>query len=160
MRSWVIPVGGVVVVIIGIALAMAGSTFDHRFETDGERIYFTGRNHEGQRIAYEGGATSGLMMAGGLSCASCHGGNAEGGRRRMHMLVMDAPDIRWATLVAEAEGGHGHGESGTYDLATFRQAVVVGEHPGGEPLSDLMPRWQLNDRDLAALAEYLQSLEK
>lgn len=76
----------------------------------------------------------------------------------MHMLVMDAPDIQWSTLAAEAEGGHG--ESGTYDLATFRQAVVVGEHPGGEPLSDLMPRWQLNDRDLAALAEYLQSLEK
>lgn len=158
MRSWVIPAGGVVVVVVGIALAVAGSTLDHRFETNGERIYFTGRNEEGQRIAYEGGATSGLMMAGGLSCASCHGGNAEGGRHRMHMLVMDAPDIRWSTLVAETEDGHG--ENGTYDLATFRQAVVVGEHPGGEPLNDLMPRWQLNDRDLAALAEYLQSLEK
>lgn len=158
MRSWVIPVGGVVVVVVGIAMAAAGSTLDHRFETNGERIYFTGRNEEGQRIGYEGGATSGLMMAGGLSCASCHGGNAEGGRHRMHMLVMDAPDIRWSTLVGEAEDGHG--ESSTYDLATFRQAVVVGEHSGGEPLSDLMPRWRLNDRELAALAEYLQSLEK
>jgi len=160
MRSWGIPIGGAVVVVIGISLAVAGSTLDHRFETNGERIYFTGRNEEGQRIAYAGGATSGLMMAGGLNCASCHGGNAEGGQHRMHMLVMDAPDIRWSTLASEAGGEHGHGDERPYDLATFRQAVVGGEHPGGEPLSDLMPRWQLSDRDLAALAEYLQSLDQ
>lgn len=42
MRSWVIPIGGMVVVVVGIALAVAGSTLDHR-ETNGERIYFTGR---------------------------------------------------------------------------------------------------------------------
>ncbi|GMU39344.1 MAG: hypothetical protein AMXMBFR23_02100 [Chloroflexota bacterium] len=145
-------------VVVGIALAVAGSTLDHRFETNGERIYFTGRNEEGQRIAYAGGATSGLTMAGGLNCASCHGGNAEGGQHRMHMLVMDAPDIRWSTLMAEAEGGHG--ASATYDLATFRGAVVDGLHPDGEPLSDVMPRWQLSDRDLSALASYLRSLQE
>ena len=46
MRSWVIPIGGVVVVVVGIALAVAGGALDHRFETNGERIYFTGRNEE------------------------------------------------------------------------------------------------------------------
>lgn len=36
-------------------------------------------------------------------------------------------------------------------------AVVEGLHPGGEPLNDEMPRWEMSDDDLADLAEYLQS---
>lgn len=157
MRAWGVLIGGVAVIVAGIALAVIGGDRDRRLDTDGERIYFTGRNEDGQRIAYRGGSASGMMMAGGLTCASCHGGNAQGGRHRMHMLVMDAPDIRWSKLVAEAAGEHG-GNGGTYDFAMFRRAVVDGRHPDGKPLSDLMPRWQLSDRDLSALAAFLQSL--
>ena len=45
-----------------------------------------------------------------------------------------------------------------YDLETFRLAVVKGQHPDGDPLKDDMPRWDMDDQDLADLAEFLQSL--
>ena len=35
-----------------------------------------------------------------------------------------------------------HGE---YDLEDFRQAVVFGKHPDGEPLNRDMPRWRMGD---------------
>ena len=160
-RTWGVLVGGLAAIVAGIALMAVSSGSAGRLDSNGERIYFTGRNQDGERIAYRGGSTSGMMMAGGVACASCHGGNAQGGRHRMHMFVMDAPDIRWSILVAEAEEERGHtGEGGTYDLAAFRRAVVDGQHPGGEPLSDLMPRWKLSDRDLEALATFLKSLDQ
>ena len=157
MRATGVLVGGLALIAAGIALLTISSNGNGRVETNGERIYFTGRNQTGQRIAYRGGSSSGMMMAGGLVCASCHGGSAAGGQHRMHMILMEAPSIRWAALVADAESEAAHG---TYDLAAFRRAVVEGKHPDGEPLSDLMPRWQLSDRDLADLASFLQSLDE
>ncbi len=155
MRAIGVLIGGLALIAAGVTLMLVVGQLDRSFESNGERIYFTGRNDEGERIAYSGAAFTG--MGGALGCASCHGGDAEGGRHRMHMLVMDAPNIRWSALTAEAheEGGH----EGQYDLATFRLAVVDGRHPDGEPLSDLMPRWELSESDLADLAAYLQSLD-
>jgi len=91
-----------------------------------------------------------------LTCAACHGPSAQGGRHVMHMTVMDAPDIRITALSSEA-GEHGE-EHGEYNLETFRKAVVDGQHPDGEPLSQDMPRWQMSDADLADLFAFLQSL--
>ncbi len=138
---------------------------------NGERIYFTGTNLDGERIRYTGGPDFGGMMMGQfLTCASCHGVNARGGRHVMHMQVMDAPDIRIAALSAEAhheEGAAGEGAAGeedhdaaegfAYTLEDFRRAVVEGRHPNGEPLDPNMPRWQLNERDLRDLYNFLAS---
>jgi cytochrome c oxidase subunit II len=159
VRANGILVGGLTLLALGIALMVIVGELDRSYETNGERIYFTGKNEEGERIAYSGAPFPGVG-AGALGCASCHGGDAEGGRHWMHMLVMDAPDIRWSALAGEAGDGHDDGdEHGEYDLAAFGVAVVEGRHPGGEPLSDLMPRWKLSDRDLADLAAFLQSLD-
>ncbi|MFN2290783.1 MAG: hypothetical protein ACK2UC_06310, partial [Anaerolineae bacterium] len=79
------------------------------FDSNGERIYFTAINEQGERIRYRGGPDLGGMMMGGyLTCASCHGPNARGGLHVMHMETMDAPDIRWSALAAheEEEGAH------------------------------------------------------
>ena len=79
----------------------------------------------------------------------------------MHMQVMHAPDIRWESLATGEETEHEDEESehhGTYDLETFRRAVVDGEHPDGEPLSNDMPRWQMPEDDLQNLMEYLKSI--
>jgi hypothetical protein len=73
----------------------------------------------------------------------------------MHMQVMDAPDIRYQTLVEETEE-HGD-EHGEYSLEDFRNAVVEGEHPDGEPLSREMPHWQISGRDLADLFEFIRT---
>jgi hypothetical protein len=144
---------------------------DGAFETNGERIYFTGTSERSGEIQHTGGRGSGMMMDGRLSCASCHGPNARGGQHRMHMQIMDAPNIRWDALAehaaddyhdgeeahVEEEGEHAQEEG--YSLETFRMAVVEGLHPNGEPLSQDMPRWPMSDADLRDLAGYLRSLE-
>lgn len=134
------------------------------FTSNGERIYFTAINEQGETISYTGGPVfGGMMMQPRLACVSCHGIDGRGGRHMMHMQVMDAPDIRYEALSGEAdehaggEEGMEHGE-GEYDLEMFRQAVVAGQHPDGEDLSYDMPRWEMNDEDLAALFDYLKSL--
>ena len=132
------------------------------YETNGEQIYFTATNDRGEYIRFTDGPAFGGMMGGSLSCASCHGDDGRGGQHVMHMDVMDAPDIRFDALSAEESEHQGddqedeHGEE--YDLATFRQAVVLGQHPDGDALSRDMPRWQLSDEDLADLLEYLKTL--
>ena len=66
---------------------------------NGAQIYFTASSQRGGKISYTGGpVTGGSMMGNYLTCATCHGPNAEGGRHSMHMTIMDAPDIRYVTL--------------------------------------------------------------
>jgi len=171
-KSWFLILAGVVLLGCGIASPMRwnirsipGSSWEaESFASDGERIYFTATDEQGEPIPYEGGpAFGGMMMQTPLACVSCHGPEGRGGRHTMHMQVMDAPDIRFATLNGE-EGEHGGSEGGMehtqgeYDLDMFRQAVVEGKHPDGEVLSTDMPRWAMSDEDLAALFEYLKSL--
>lgn len=139
----------------------AGSDYD----SSGEQIYFTAINDRGQRIRYSGGPNFGGMMMGrgtNLACVSCHGPDGRGGIHTMHMQVMDAPDIRYVAMTSEEEehgGDHENGdEHSGYDLEAFRLAVVGGTHPNGEPLSRDMPRWQMNDEDLADLFDYLKTL--
>jgi len=129
---------------------------DGAFRSNGERIYFSATSERGDPITYTGGPDlGGMMMSGRLTCASCHGPSAQGGRHIMHMQVMDAPDIRGSAL-AEEEHEEGHEEG--YSLETFRMAVVEGRHPDGEPLSAEMPRWSMSDEDLSDLFDYLMSL--
>lgn len=146
-----------------------GAWFNRSYSSNGERIYFTATNHSGQRIPYRGGTYSGGMMMGmgnNLACVSCHGPDGRGGLHNMHMIVMDAPDIRYVALSSEADehdgehNGDEHDDAhGEYDLEAFRRAVVEGRHPNGDPLSREMPRWQLDDEDLSDLFDYLRSLE-
>jgi cytochrome c oxidase subunit 2 len=130
------------------------------FGSNGEQIYFTSIDERGNQIPYTGGPDLGGMMMGGyLACASCHGPDARGGVHVMHMQTMDAPDIRWSALITmEAEDKGLPPGQGSYDLALFRQAVVEGQDAAGESLSNDMPRWKMDDQDLADLAGYLQSL--
>lgn len=102
-------------------------------------------------------------MGGSLACASCHGEDGNGGLHLMHMQQMDAPDIRFEALSEEAgehqgnehEDAHGEG----YDLETFRQAVVLGQHLEGDAHSSDMPRRQMSDDNLADLYEFLKTLQ-
>ena len=132
---------------------------DSRAST-GELIYFTGINSEGARIEFDGGPEFGGMMMGSyLTCASCHGPEGHDGYHVMHMTPMDAPDIRYAALINEDEEHPEHeDEHSAYNLEAFRMAVIEGKHPGGEPLSRLMPRWDLSEQDLEDLFEFLKTI--
>lgn len=130
------------------------------FDSLGEQIYFTGIGKDDERIPYSGGPPTGMMMQGYLSCASCHGPDAQGGEHVMHMQSMNAPDIRWESLASEDGVEHQDGEEEhpeEYDLEAFRRAIVAGEHPDGEPLSVNMPRWQMSESEIISLMEYLKS---
>ena len=169
------PVGRpiVVVMLAGLLVAACGSTnrfgrawSDGNFRSNGERIYFTATSERGTEIDYARGPSPDRMMMGGrLSCASCHGAEASGGVHIMHMVVMDAPNIRWEELGEhggephedEDETDEAHKDESGYDFEMFRTAVTEGRHPDGEALSDDMPRWEMSQNDLRDLAEYLQS---
>ncbi len=142
-----------------------------RYASNGERIYFTGSSANGP-ISYTGGSFGGMMgrgpgmMGGRLACADCHGPDGRGGERVVHMAVINAPDIRWATL-SESEhgeqGNHGQGEDGEMDHPpfteeTFKRAVTQGLDPGGNPLDPAMPRWNMSDQDLGDLIAFLKTL--
>lgn len=131
--------------------------------SNGELIYFTASSKRVSRIRHRGGPNFGGMMMGSyLTCASCHGPEARGGVHTMHMLVMHAPDIRYVSLNSEGDehAGEAHtGEAGgAYDLEDFRLAVTEGKHPDGESLRREMPRWRMNDEDLADLLAFLKSI--
>jgi hypothetical protein len=174
-RVLIMLVGGLLLIACGVVgwgkttgnpvINQRGGWFGSRnFASNGERIYFTATNDNGQRIPYTGGPNFGGMMMGSgtnLACDSCHGSDGRGGFHTMHMDVMDAPDIRFVTLSNEADehGDDEHGdEHGEYDLEAFRRAVVDGKHPDGDALSREMPRWRMDDKDLADLFMFLESL--
>jgi len=135
------------------------------FDSNGKRIYFSATSERGTPITYTDGPMMGMMMGGGnLSCASCHGVDAKGGKHVMQMEVMDAPDIRWSALSSDH---HEMGktvnktmpDSKAYDFEDFRNALEFGKHPDGDILSKDMPRWKMTDEDLKDLMTYLKSLQ-
>jgi hypothetical protein len=127
---------------------------------NGERIYFTSIDGQGNPITYTGGPNFGGMMMGSyLTCASCHGPEGRGGLHVMHMGVMDAPAINYDGLVEmKIEDSGGTPQPGGYSLEDFQKAVVDGEDIDGEALKQDMPRWQMNDQDLADLFAFLKSI--
>ena len=134
------------------------------YQSNGAQIYFTGYNQSGEQIDYAGGPAFGGMMRGNqLSCASCHGDDGRGGTHFMHMQTMDAPDIRLSALQGDEEDTSHDDEHddahASYDLESFRQAVVLGKHPNGDATSKEMPRWALDDSDLADLFDFISTLQ-
>lgn len=132
---------------------------DGTFSSNGERIYFTAANSRGEYIPYTGGpAYGGMMMSSTLTCASCHGSDGRGGVRYMHMDQVDAPDIRYSALLNDHDEDEDELHPDEYSLDTFRNAVVLGQHPDGDSLDRDMPRWDMNDEDLADLLDFLKTL--
>lgn len=122
--------------------------------TNGERIFKTGYNVDGERIAFDAGAHWLQMLGGG--CAACHGDDGSGARWAM-MSIQTAPDIRYSHLT-EDEHAEDEGHP-PYDEELLARAIREGLNPAGETLSWPMPRWDLSDRDMADLIEYLRMLD-
>ena len=121
--------------------------------SNGQTIYFTGRNQQGQRIPFDG-APMWLSMHGG-SCASCHGADGRGGAPVM--MGTEIPgDIRYSHLTEEE---HEEGEEHPpYTDELIKRAITLGLNPAGEPLDPTMARWRMSDQDLNDLIEYMKTL--
>ena len=128
------------------------------FASNGQQVYFTATDQDGQRISYTGGPAFGDMMMGSYyTCASCHGNDGHGGTHTMHMQVMDAPAINYSALIEMKKKDSG-GNPTDYSIADLRGAVVDGNDTGGNQLGQNMPRWQMSDQDLADLLQFLKTL--
>jgi cytochrome c oxidase subunit 2 len=123
------------------------------YVSNGETIYFTGRNDRGERIPFDG-APMWLSTHGG-SCATCHGADGRGGAPVM--MGTEIPgDIRYTHLTEEE---HQEGEEHPpYTDELIKRAITLGLSPAGEPLDPTMPRWRMSDRDLNDLIEFLKML--
>lgn len=144
------------VVIFGLS-ELAGWTGSGRsqwptaFESNGERIYFTGTSESGQSIRSFGGNQHNLMMRGN-ACVACHGADREGDRLFMSFW-QSAPAITPEALAGDhGDDGHAHD---AYDRASLVRALTDGIRPDGSTIGANMPRWQLSDTDMQDLVAYL-----
>lgn len=124
------------------------------YTTPGQQIYFTGIGHGGQLIPRQGGL--GMMGAGG--CANCHGPDGRGGRVAVMMGGgIEVPDIRYSTLTSPRS------DEGTtepaWTEAEIATAIRDGREPNGKSLKAYMPRWQMDDQDMADTIAYLKELK-
>ncbi len=114
------------------------------YKSNGERIFMTGINENGERISFTAGPQWLYMHGGG--CASCHGVDGRGGIYPM-MCNIKSPDIRYSTLTK-----HGMSEE------DIKRAITNGIDEDGEKLDYCMPRWHMSEKDLNDLIEYLKQL--
>jgi hypothetical protein len=124
---------------------------------DGEQLYFRAVDLRGNNISYTGGPAYGGMMRGSyLTCASCHGPAAHGGKHVMMMgQEMDASPIYYDALAQMAQKDAG---KSTYTLDDFHKAVIQGQDIDSSALSQDMPRWQMSDQDLIDLFAFLKTI--
>ena len=129
------------------------------FETNGERIYFTGTSRTGPPIT---ATMPGMhrMGAGSMACVNCHGEDGRGGRVTMMMTTVEVPDIRYSSLIGgEHQDEHAEEEHPPYTDETIKRAITQGVDPAGEPLSWVMPRWDMSDEQLTDLLDFLKTLD-
>lgn len=165
--SWLVVVAAAVVagVVLVVCVALFFGAYvvtrsssevvpSDQYVSNGQLIYFTGRNERGERIPFEGGPMW-LYMRGG-SCATCHGAGGRGGVPIM--MGTEIPgDIRYHHLLEEE---HEEGEEHPpYTDELIREAITMGLNPAGEPLDQTMPRWHMSDGDLDDLIEFLKTLD-
>ncbi|MFB0545474.1 MAG: cytochrome c [Anaerolineae bacterium] len=166
---WLLVVGGGV--LVGLLLvACSGLTLwrlvrpwsldtavPTAFRSNGEQIYFTATSQRRKPIVSDAGM--GMMGAGMMTCANCHGPDGRGRRGWMMMRVFEAPDIRYESLISGEHGeGHGEEEAVPYNDEDIKRAITEGVEPDGERLDWPMPRWSMTDEDLDDLLEFLKTL--
>ncbi|MFO7966334.1 MAG: cytochrome c [Archaeoglobaceae archaeon] len=118
------------------------------FSSNGESIYYTGINLQGERIPFNSGPTW-LYQHGG-SCVNCHGRNGEGGITPM-MCNVRTPDITYSAMTG---GEHDH----KFTDQQIKDAITRGLDHDGEQLDWCMPRWQMSNEDLTDTVDYLKVL--
>ncbi|MBT5034607.1 MAG: c-type cytochrome [Rhodospirillaceae bacterium] len=127
------------------------------FQTNGERIYFTGTSSSGIQISANGGGMHMQMHGGG--CVTCHGADRQG-RRLMPNFWTVAPPLTAAALFKghdDSLNEDGHGEHESYDDTSLQRAITKGVDPSGEQLDREMPRWTIAAQDIADLIGFLKS---
>jgi cytochrome c oxidase subunit 2 len=94
----------------------------------------------------------------GGGCASCHGTDREG-LRLFPAFWRKTPALTANALFGNEDLSHSdsseHGHD-PYTVQPLRVAITKGINPAGLPLNTKMPRWEMDERDLDDLINYLQ----
>jgi Cytochrome c len=153
----------------GVLAAAAVVAAPHRTADDpasrvGEAIYLrgvlgSGAPLEGTRASQAMGATGA-----GAACVNCHQRSGLGSKEG----TISIPPITGEYLFhSRAHSGNSailpyvesmRGNRDPYTDATLARAIREGVDSQGRPLSDLMPRFALDDADMASLIDYLTKL--
>ena len=142
---------------LAMAQAVAGGAFaQHADAQTGRRIYLEGRSDAAPITARRAGglATQGAEAA----CANCHRRSALGGAEgRSYVPPIDAPSLFSATAPGTGAAAAGLGRA-AYTEASLRRALSDGVDPSGRVLDYLMPRYDLDAGQIAALIAHLREM--
>lgn len=134
----------------------------------GESIYLHGKLPSGAPLEGERKPGDPTAKGADAACVSCHQrsglGTFEG-----YNLAVTIPPVAGAYLFHSREPTNTeavlpyvewmHNNRDPYTDATLARAIREGLDSQGRPLSALMPRFALNDADMASLVEYLKQLD-
>jgi ABC-type branched-subunit amino acid transport system substrate-binding protein len=143
--------------LAAVSLCIAATAVDAASLTEseqrGRQIYLHGTSSSGRAItAVIGQGETTELAASALPCGSCHGPEGKG----IPEGTIEPADIRWQTLtnilVTPAR------RRLRYDDALLTRALRTGRDAGDQPLSPIMPRYRMDDADLADLTAYLHRL--
>lgn len=135
---------------------LGGELYAQQAETrreTGRALYERGEGSQGgQALIGEPPTHAPLSL---FACGGCHG---EDGRGKTEGGVV-APQIRWSYLTRpyDVRGGPFRLRP-AYDEKLFARALRDGIDSGGRRFSSAMPRYELNDAEIASLNEYLRVL--
>ena len=138
-----------IITLILLAISCSSGLFGRSYSSNGEMIYFTSQSNSGSTITYTGG----IRMMHTISCVDCHATDGKGGSIHIMMTSFDAPNITWAELTGQ------HENHAPYTETTIKDAITEEIEPNGEPLDELMPRWQMSDSDMDDLMDFIKTLE-
>jgi len=134
----------------------AGGYAKARYESNGERIYYTGVSERTGPIQSSGGPMWISMRGGG--CVVCHGVRGQGGVPIMMGGAVPS-DIRYEALAKEEhQEGEGARKHAPYTDALIKRAISEGLDPAGNSLDWTMPRWRMMPEDLEDLVAFLKTL--
>jgi ABC-type branched-subunit amino acid transport system substrate-binding protein len=143
----VLPVGGT----SGV-MALAGELSPA--EARGKAIYTEGVSPRGRPLTAE--LVGGLELPGEHNpCGRCHGVDGRGGVEGGILM----PNVRWEHLSAPyGVPTYLGGTRPPYTEETLRRSIRDGLDSAGNPFDELMPRYAIDDEDLADLVAYLKAI--
>jgi hypothetical protein len=157
MRPWSLILPLLLTIFCGVAAAAEAEPAQA-----GQRIYREGLLPSGAPL--RGRVRNGVELSGGdAACAKCHRRSGLGGSEGQNAIR----PIAGRLLFSRAEIGGSEraralfrvkDQRPPYTLASMARALRDGVDPGGRALDPLMPRFALDDAEIASLAAYLQGL--
>ena len=121
----------------------------------GKKIYLEGVSSSGAEITAVMSEASVEVPASAVPCAGCHGrdgeGRPEGG--------VSPTNLTWEFLTKPYGVTHASGRKHpAYDEKTLKRAIAMGLDPAGNQLHVAMPRFRMNQADMADLVAYMKQL--